>query len=74
MVRYCAVSSIDHSHKAAVADLQWVPDHMEVGHSWSTGHFTRRSITIVEGITAVFKENRSNGALFIQPGLFQWFI
>ena len=33
MVRYCAVSSIDHSHKAPVADLQWLPDHMEVGHN-----------------------------------------
>ncbi|KAK2179552.1 hypothetical protein NP493_483g01017 [Ridgeia piscesae] len=30
VVRYCAVSSIDHSHKAPVADLQWLPDHMEV--------------------------------------------
>ncbi|CAB3993991.1 WD repeat-containing 63-like, partial [Paramuricea clavata] len=29
VVRYCAVSSIEHSHKSAVSDLQWVPDHME---------------------------------------------
>ena len=30
VVRYCAVSSIEHSHRSAVTDLQWVPDHMEV--------------------------------------------
>jgi hypothetical protein len=31
IVRYCAVSAIEHSHKSAVSDLQWIPDHMEVG-------------------------------------------
>ncbi|XP_072024061.1 dynein axonemal intermediate chain 3-like isoform X2 [Amphiura filiformis] len=30
VVRYCAVSSIEHSHKSAICDIQWVPDHMEV--------------------------------------------
>ncbi|XP_013408046.1 WD repeat-containing protein 63 [Lingula anatina] len=30
IVRYCAVSSIDHSHKAAITDLLWIPDHMEL--------------------------------------------
>ena len=30
IVRYCAVSGIEASHKAAVTDVQWVPDHMEV--------------------------------------------
>ncbi|XP_048256413.1 dynein axonemal intermediate chain 3-like isoform X4 [Haliotis rufescens] len=30
IVRYCAVSSIEQSHKAAITDIQWVPDHMEV--------------------------------------------
>ena len=28
--RYCACSSIDHSHKAPITDLIWVPDHMEL--------------------------------------------
>lgn len=30
IVRYAAVSSIENSHKAAVTDLMWVPDHMEL--------------------------------------------
>lgn len=30
IVRYSAVSSIEHSHKAAITDLLWVPDHMEL--------------------------------------------
>ena len=30
IVRYCAVSGIEASHKAAITDVQWVPDHMEV--------------------------------------------
>lgn len=30
VIRYCAVSSIEHSHKAAIADIQWIPDHMEI--------------------------------------------
>lgn len=30
IVRYCAVSAIEPSHKAAITDVQWVPDHMEV--------------------------------------------
>lgn len=29
-VRYCAVSSIEHSHKGPITDLKWVPGHMEV--------------------------------------------
>ncbi|XP_071953082.1 dynein axonemal intermediate chain 3-like [Antedon mediterranea] len=29
IIRYCAVSAIEHSHKTAVADIQWVPDHIE---------------------------------------------
>jgi len=31
IVRYCAVSNIEHSHKMAVTDIQWIPDHFEVG-------------------------------------------
>ncbi|KXJ19255.1 WD repeat-containing protein 63 [Exaiptasia diaphana] len=31
MIRYCAVSSIEHTHKTAVTDIQWIPDHMEIG-------------------------------------------
>lgn len=30
IVRYCAVSSIEHSHKAPVTDIQWLPDHMQI--------------------------------------------
>ncbi|XP_033738311.1 WD repeat-containing protein 63-like isoform X3 [Pecten maximus] len=30
VVRYCAVSSIENSHRAAITDIQWVPDHMEL--------------------------------------------
>ncbi|KAK6180530.1 hypothetical protein SNE40_012670 [Patella caerulea] len=30
VVRYCAVSSIEHSHKARITDIQWIPDHMEI--------------------------------------------
>ncbi|XP_038048584.1 dynein intermediate chain 3, axonemal-like isoform X2 [Patiria miniata] len=30
IIRYCAVSGIEHSHKTAISELQWVPDHMEI--------------------------------------------
>ncbi|XP_067929011.1 dynein axonemal intermediate chain 3-like [Watersipora subatra] len=30
IVRYTAVSSIEYSHKAAITDLLWIPDHMEL--------------------------------------------
>ena len=30
MVRYCAVSNIEQSHRTAITDIQWVPDHIEV--------------------------------------------
>lgn len=30
IVRYCAVSSIENSHKSTITDLLWVPDHLEV--------------------------------------------
>ena len=30
IIRYCAVSSIEHSHKTVVSDILWIPDHMEV--------------------------------------------
>lgn len=30
IVRYSAVSSIENSHKAAITDLLWIPDHMEL--------------------------------------------
>eukprot|EP00795_Rhopilema_esculentum_P004097 gene4097-20277_t len=31
VVRYGAVSNIEHSHKMAITDIQWVPDHIEIG-------------------------------------------
>ena len=31
VVYYCAVSSIEHSHKNWLTDLQWLPDHMDLG-------------------------------------------
>ena len=33
IIRYCAVSGIEHGHKESITDLLWVPDHMEVGDS-----------------------------------------
>ena len=30
MIRYCAVSAIENSHRMAISDIQWVPDHIEV--------------------------------------------
>ena len=30
IVRYCAVSSIEHSHRAPVTDILWIPDHFEL--------------------------------------------
>uniref|UniRef100_A0A6Q2XM98 WD repeat domain 63 n=1 Tax=Esox lucius TaxID=8010 RepID=A0A6Q2XM98_ESOLU len=30
VVRYCAVSSIEHGHKAPVTDIQWLPETFEV--------------------------------------------
>lgn len=31
ILRYSAVSSIEHSHKTVVTDIKWIPDHMEIG-------------------------------------------
>ena len=31
IIRYCAVSNIESSHKMSISDIQWVPDHMEIG-------------------------------------------
>ena len=31
IVRYCAVSSIENSHRFSVTDIMWIPDHMEIG-------------------------------------------
>uniref|UniRef100_A0A7M6DQP7 WD repeat-containing protein 63 n=3 Tax=Clytia hemisphaerica TaxID=252671 RepID=A0A7M6DQP7_9CNID len=30
-VRYCAVSSIENSHRMPITDIQWIPDHIEIG-------------------------------------------
>lgn len=30
IVRYCAVSSIENSHRGPITDLLWIPDHYEV--------------------------------------------
>ncbi|KAL1022761.1 hypothetical protein UPYG_G00031960 [Umbra pygmaea] len=30
LVRYCAVSSIEHGHKAPITDIQWLPETFEV--------------------------------------------
>ena len=30
MMRYCAISSLEHGHRSAITDLLWVPDHFEV--------------------------------------------
>lgn len=31
IVRYCAVSSIENSHRFSISDIIWIPDHMEIG-------------------------------------------
>ena len=33
VVRYAAVSSIEHGHKSMVSHVEWVPDHFEVRRS-----------------------------------------
>eukprot|EP00794_Sanderia_malayensis_P008204 gene8204-9084_t len=35
IIRYCAVSNIEHSHKMAITDIQWLPDHIEIGRMGS---------------------------------------
>ncbi|XP_041359893.1 dynein intermediate chain 3, axonemal-like isoform X2 [Gigantopelta aegis] len=30
VIHYCAVSSIEFSHRAPITDIQWVPDHLEI--------------------------------------------
>ncbi|XP_077981205.1 dynein axonemal intermediate chain 3-like [Glandiceps talaboti] len=30
IIRYCAVAGIEHCHKTAITDLQWLPDHIEI--------------------------------------------
>jgi hypothetical protein len=29
-IRYCALSSLEHSHNQPITDLMWIPDHFEV--------------------------------------------
>ncbi|CAF1214774.1 unnamed protein product, partial [Didymodactylos carnosus] len=29
-IRFCAVSSIEHSHAEPITDLQWIPDHFQI--------------------------------------------
>lgn len=31
IVRYCAVSAIENSHRNVITSLEWIPDHFEVG-------------------------------------------
>jgi len=31
MIRYCAVSNIENSHRMAISDIQWLPNHIEIG-------------------------------------------
>ncbi|KAJ8408511.1 hypothetical protein AAFF_G00259250 [Aldrovandia affinis] len=33
VMRYCAVSGIENSHKAPVTDVQWLPEHFEVSRT-----------------------------------------
>ena len=37
IVRYCGVSSIEHSHRAPITDIQWLPDHMELSRLGEQG-------------------------------------
>lgn len=30
VVRYCAVSAIENSHRNVITGLEWIPDHFEV--------------------------------------------
>lgn len=29
-IRYCALSSLEHSHNQPITELMWLPDHFEV--------------------------------------------
>ncbi|XP_053326034.1 dynein axonemal intermediate chain 3 [Spea bombifrons] len=35
LVRFCALSSIEHGHRGAVTDIHWLPDHFEVTRTGS---------------------------------------
>ncbi|NXS49840.1 WDR63 protein, partial [Balaeniceps rex] len=49
LVRYCAVSSIQHSHKKTVTDLHWLPDYFEDNRMGAT--FENRAEICVQLVT-----------------------
>ncbi|XP_048581354.1 dynein axonemal intermediate chain 3 [Nematostella vectensis] len=63
-IRYCAVSSIEHSHKTSITDIQWIPDHMEIGRM---GHVVQNKsqhccqlMTCAADGTVLFWDTRPN--------------
>ncbi|NXT39498.1 WDR63 protein, partial [Pelecanoides urinatrix] len=49
LVRYCAVSSIEYSHKKAVTDIHWLPDYFEDNQVGAT--FENRAEICVQLVT-----------------------
>ncbi|XP_067157090.1 dynein axonemal intermediate chain 3 [Apteryx mantelli] len=49
LARYCAVSSIEYSHKAIITDIQWLPDYFEVNRMGTT--FENRAEICVQLVT-----------------------
>ncbi|CAH2310444.1 WD repeat-containing 63 [Pelobates cultripes] len=49
LVRYCAVSSIEHGHKEIITDIHWLPDYFEVTRTGST--FENKSGCCVQLVT-----------------------
>ncbi|KGL73318.1 WD repeat-containing protein 63, partial [Tinamus guttatus] len=49
LVRYCAVSSIEYSHRAIITDIHWLPDFFEVNRMGAT--FENRAEICVQLVT-----------------------
>ncbi|XP_035189583.1 WD repeat-containing protein 63 isoform X2 [Oxyura jamaicensis] len=49
LVKYCATSSIEYSHKTVITDIHWLPDHFEVNRMGTT--FENRAEICIQLVT-----------------------
>ncbi|MGH0139048.1 UNVERIFIED_CONTAM: hypothetical protein FKN15_070975 [Acipenser sinensis] len=65
IVRYCAVSSIEHGHKAPISDVQWLPDYYEVGlpRIETSGEYSALKVSLKD----ILQEGRLHGITGSKP-------
>ncbi|EDV22170.1 uncharacterized protein TRIADDRAFT_29120 [Trichoplax adhaerens] len=64
IIKYCAVSSIEASHRAAITDLQWIPEQIEIGRQGivieNKSQQCNQLITCSPDNSVLFWDTRSN--------------